>query len=130
MVSDPESNLVAARMLATPKTIIKADSSACSSLKDQIGYTNFQCTKVSPTIPGQRHKHELCLLIDEVSEICLMSDEGASKLNTGWKRAIGKLITADGRWSYLTKVVVSMPVNVHHIIIPMSILQAKSGSEL
>lgn len=69
------------------------------------------------------------MLIDSGSEICVMSEEVTCKLNIGWTHAYWKMITANGNWSNLTKVVESMPVNIHGFIIPVAILFMKYSSQ-
>jgi len=59
----------------------------------------------------------------------VMSEEVTRYLNIGWKCADWKMITADGNQLDLTKVAESVPVNVHGIVIPVSIFLAKSKSE-
>jgi len=69
------------------------------------------------------------MLIDGGSEICVLSEEVASELNIGWKRADWKMITAYGNRSDLSKVAEAVPVNVHGIVIRVPIFLARSGSE-
>jgi hypothetical protein len=128
-VSVPKDKRVTARTPAAPKKIGIAHVSAFSGLKDLAGYTEFRYARASPTVLGKIHGHELPMLIDGGSEICVMSEEIARELSMGWKRADWKMITADGNRSDLSKVAESVPVNVHDIVIPVLIYLARSGSE-
>lgn len=98
-------------------------------MKDYIGYTNFLYTRASATVLGKLDGHELPSLVDGGSEICIMNEEIAREFNIRWNRAGWKMITADDNWSDLTKVAESVPLNVHGIVIPVTICVAKSGSE-
>jgi len=125
-VSHPKDKRVAARAPATPKKIGMAHISAFSGLKDHIGYTEFQYDRASSTILRKIHGHQLPILIDGGSEICVMSEEVGRVLNIGWKRDDCKTVTADGNQSDITKVAESIPDNFHGIVIPILIFIAKS----
>jgi len=129
MVSVPKDKGVTARTPAAPKKIGIAHVSAFSGLKDLAGYTEFRYARASPTVLRRIHGHELPVLIDGGSEICVMSEEVARELNIGWKRADWKMITADCNRSDLSKVAEPVPINVHGIVIPVPIVFARSGSE-
>jgi len=128
-VSVPKDKRVTARTPAAPKKMGLTDVSAFSGLKDYVGYIEFRYARASPTILGKIHAHELPMLIDGGSEICVMSQEVARELNIAWKRADWKMITADGNRSDVSKVAEFVPVKVYGIVIPVPLCLAKSGSE-
>ena len=86
-VSVPKDKRVAARTLATPKRIAIALVSAFSGRKDHAECAELRNTRASHTVPGKIHGHELPMLIDGGSDICLMSEQVARSLNIGCKHA-------------------------------------------
>lgn len=119
MVSVHKDKRVAARTPAPQKIIGIAHISTFSGVKDHAGYTEFQYARASPTVLGMIHGHQLPLLIDGGSEICMISEEVARELNIRWKRADWKMITADANQSDLSKVTECVPSNIHAIVIPV-----------
>jgi len=128
-VSVPIDKQGSRRTLAAPTKIGIADISGFSGLQDDARYTQFRYTRASPTVLRKMHGHELPMLIDGGSGICVMSEEVARELIIRWKSADQKMITANGNQSDLSKVAECMPINVHGIVIPEPILLAKFGSE-
>ena len=118
-----------ARTPAALKKIRIAHVSAFCGLNDPILYTEFCYARASPTVLGKIQGHELPMLINGGSEICVMSEEVARELNIELKHADWKMITADGNRLDLSKVAESVPVDVHGIVIPVPIFLATSGSE-
>jgi hypothetical protein len=127
--SVPNGKRVTARTPAVRKAIGIPHISTFSSLKHHTGYTALPYARASPNVLGMIHWHKLLLLIDGRSGMYLMTNMATSKLNIGWKGAHGRMITANGNRSDLTKVAESMPLNIDHIVIPVTIFFAPSGSK-
>ena len=129
MVPVPKGKWVTARILAALMKIRISHVAAFSGLKHHVGYITFQYARASPTMLTMLSEHKLPMLIDGGSEICVMREEVAIKLNIRSKHADWKRITANRHPSDLTNVAESVPVNDYGIIIPRPISLAKSGSE-
>jgi hypothetical protein len=83
----------------------------------------------SPTILGKKHWDGLPILINGGFEICVIREEVTRQFNIERKHSGWMMITADGNQSDVTKVAVSLPVNVQGIIIPVPFFVATSTSE-
>jgi hypothetical protein len=75
------------------------------------------------------HGHDHPLPIDGGSEICVMNKELASEFSLRWKCVNWKMIMADGNRSDLLKVAESVPVDVHGIVISVTIFLSRFTSE-
>lgn len=122
----PKHKQVAARTLAVPKKIRTTDFSAFSGLNDNVGYTEFWCTRASPTVLGKIRGYELPMMMDGGVEICMLSEEVTRELNSRWKRADCKMIGANCNQFDLTKVAEFIPINIQGIVIPVTTILAKS----
>jgi len=124
MVSVPMDKWITARTLAAPKKITIAHISSSPGLKDHAQYTKFRYARASPPVLTKIHVHQLPMLINGGSEICVMSEIVIRALNIRWKCADWKMINADSNQSDLTKLAESVPVNVPGVVITIPIYQA------
>jgi len=127
--SVPNNKRVASRTPAAPKRIRVVHGSTFSGLEDYAQHSVFRYAIASPIGLGMIYWHKVSTLIDGESEICVMSEVVARELNIWWKRANWEMITADSNWSDLNEVAVSVPINVHGIIIFKPTCFAKARSQ-
>ena len=72
---------------------------------------------------------ELLIFLDGGCEIYVISEEVTRESHIGWKCANRKMITADGNQFDLTQVAESVHINLHGIVISITIILEKSGSK-
>jgi len=95
---------------------------------DPIRYTEFWYPRACLIILRLMYVYVHLILIDERSEISVMSEQGARELNCAKRHADWRMILADGNLSNLTKVAALLPLHVNGIVIHISIFFEKSSS--
>ena len=118
-----------ARPAQKPKNAGVARVTSYATNRNPKAYNEHPYARASPTVMGRINGYEMPILIDSGSEICVISEDIAKNLGLGWKDVEGKMVTADGNRSDLTKIAESVLIEVHGFTLSVPVFLAPTVSE-